>query len=101
MATFEISQFRGGISDYEDKGLEGSFKFGSNLNIRKTRDSLSLNQDLVDEFIYEGVNLPSGSPSLSPSRSVSSSPSKSLSPSASQSPSRSVTRSVTVVKPTA
>ena len=42
--VFEIKSFRGGLSDYEDKGVVGSFKFGSNLDIRKQIDSLSANQ---------------------------------------------------------
>jgi len=93
MPIYEITQFRGGISDYEDKGIEGAFKFGSNLNIRKTKDSLSLNQDLVDEDIREGEDLPSISPSVSPSPSLSPSASASSSPSKSQSPSRSASAS--------
>ena len=49
MRSFEITSFRGGISDYEDKGIPGAFKFGSGLDIRKPVDSLSCQQALVDE----------------------------------------------------
>lgn len=89
MAVYEISNFLAGISDFEDRGIKGSFKLGSNLDIRKTRDTLSCNQALVDE----GVTLQSASPSTSPSASrspstsVSPSGSLSVSPSASASPS--------------
>ncbi len=46
---FLIKSFKGGLSDYENKGTEGSFKFGKNLNIRKKIDSLSCNQALKNE----------------------------------------------------
>lgn len=49
MPVYEITSFRGGISDYEDRGIEGSFKFGSGLNIRKRIDSLTCQQALTDE----------------------------------------------------
>lgn len=94
MAKYEIRSFRGGISDYEDKGIEGAFKFGSNLDIRKTVDSLSCNQALMDEGLHSSHSSsrspsPSASSSRSPSRSVSASPSPTPSPSASVSPSAS------------
>lgn len=98
MAVFEIKSFRGGLSDYEDKGIAGSFKFGSNLDIRKEKDSLSCNQALEDE----GLLVTSQSPSLSisPSATVSAtpsaSPSVSASPSTGASPSPSATGSVSI-----
>jgi len=49
MKSYEIKSFRGGISDYEDKGIAGSFKFGKNLDIRKKVDSLSCQQALASE----------------------------------------------------
>jgi hypothetical protein len=102
-AVYEIKSFRGGISDYEDKGIAGSFKFATNLDIRKREDSLSAGQALVDEGLTEyslsESRSPSSSqsktpsPSSSPSSSVSNTPSTSVSPSqtpsASQSPSSS------------
>ena len=87
MGIFEINSFRGGISDYEDKGIPGSFKFGANLDIRKLRDSLSCQQALMDEGEFGGSSSQSPSSSLSPSASASSSNSPSISPSASASPS--------------
>jgi hypothetical protein len=84
MAVYEIKQFSGGISDYEDRGITGSFKFGANLDIRRTVDSLTCNQALIDEGIYDGR---SPSASVSPSLSISSSPSLSPSPSISPTPS--------------
>lgn len=49
MPIYQITSFRGGLSDYEDKGISGSFKFSSNLDIRKDIDSISCQQDLVEE----------------------------------------------------
>ena len=80
MPVYEITSFRGGISDYDDKGIPGAFKFGKNLDIRKVTDSLSAGQSLQDEG-----TLTSASPSLSVSPSQSGSASPSLSPSASAS----------------
>lgn len=86
---YEISSFRGGLSDYEDKGIQGAFKFGSNLDIRKETDSLSSGQTLSDI----GVVFQSASPSVSPSVSTSPSASSSVSISPSISPSVSVSPS--------
>jgi hypothetical protein len=47
---FTIKSFKGGISDYENAGLAGSFKFGSNLSIHSDTDSLTCNQALVDDL---------------------------------------------------
>lgn len=85
MAVYEILNFDGGNSDFEDRGIKGAFKHGSNLDIRKRRDTLSCGQALVDE----GLTLDSASPSTSPSASVSPSSSASHSPSLSPSPSSS------------
>lgn len=81
MSVYEIKNFGGGISDFEDRGIKGAFKHGTNLDIRKIRDTLSAGQALVDE----GVTLQSASPSRSPSASVSPSASTSHSPSRSPS----------------
>lgn len=83
-----LKSFRGALSDEEDKGLTGSFKFGKNLDIRKRVDSLSATQDLVDEGL-----ITSASPSASPSPSSSPSPSASPSPTPSSSPSASTSHS--------
>jgi hypothetical protein len=104
MPVFEIKSYRGALSDWEDKGTPGAFKFGSNLDVRKDIDSLTCNQALVDEGLDEGHSpslspSPSASlsysPSLSPSGSVSNTPSPTASPSASPSttPSPSVSAS--------
>jgi len=102
MSVFKIDSFRGGLADYEDKGIPGSFKFGSNLDIRKKKDSLSCQQDLVDEGLRSSQS-PSASPS--PSASISASPSvsesasvsatASFTPSSSPSVSKSASPSVT------
>jgi len=89
MAVYEITKFAGGISDFEDRGIAGAFKFGSGLAIRKIRDSLSCEQALVDE----GTTFDSPSASQSPSSSASPSSSMSPSPSGSPSPSSSVSPS--------
>lgn len=95
-SIYEISSFTG-LSDYEDRGAKGAFKFGSNLDVRKAVDSLSCGQALVDEGLHSSR---SPSASISPSISVSFSPSVSVSSSASpstgESPSPSVTPSVSV-----
>jgi hypothetical protein len=85
-----IDSFRGGISDFSDKGIAGSFKHGANLDIRKQVDSLTCGQALIDEGLF-GSRSPSASES--PSSSVSYSPSASLSPSVSVSASPSPTPS--------
>lgn len=46
--AFTIKSFKGGISDWEDKGIRGAFKLGSALSIRRRRDSLYCNQALTD-----------------------------------------------------
>lgn len=89
MPVFEITSFAGGISDYEDRGIKGSYKHGYGIDIRKVRDSLSCKQALKDE----GVTAQSASASQSPSASASPSASVSPSPSASPSPSSSVSLS--------
>ena len=93
--AFRVHSFRGGISDFADKGTPGSFKMGKNLNIRKKEDTLTCNQDLLDEGLFDSS---SPSASVSPSVSVSSSPSPSpsLSSSATPSPSASQSPSVSV-----
>lgn len=50
MSSFLIRSFKGGISDFEDKGIEGAYKFGSGLDPRKDTDSLSCQQVLVDDL---------------------------------------------------
>lgn len=89
MPVYEVTKFSGGISDFSDRGLPGSFKFGYGLDIRKTDDTLSCKQALVDEgTILQSVSSsPSPSASRSPSSSNSPSASPSVSPSSSASPS--------------
>ena len=115
MGIFQTNSWRGGISDYENKGIPGAFKFASGIDIRKIRDSISCQQALVDEGSLiispsqspsssrspSSSNSPSASPSISPSSSASpslggsasTSPSSSKSPSASASPSSSLSPS--------
>lgn len=99
MPAYEITSFRGGPSDYEDKGIPGAFKKASNFDIRRDIDSLYCQQALIDEGLLAGSSSPSASPSpsssvsRSPSPSISASPSATPSPSASASPSSSVSLS--------
>src|SRR5690348_4824974 len=67
MPSYLIESFKAGKADYENKGLPGSFKFGSALNIRKDVDSLSCQNALLDEaagvledFPLWGVNASDG-----------------------------------------
>lgn len=45
-----LNKFAGGISDYEDRGITGAFKYGQNLDVRKRRDSLTCNQAISDDL---------------------------------------------------
>lgn len=47
---YHIRSFLGGQSDYEDKGIAGSFKSGYGLDIRKQKDTLSCQQALKDDL---------------------------------------------------
>lgn len=118
MPIYEITKFSGGISDYDDRGIPGAFKFAKNLDIRKKVDSISAGQALEDEGIVadlasqsisaslsispsssvsSSVSLsPSASPSATASHSLSRSPSASRSPSSSLSPSSSASPSISV-----
>lgn len=46
--SFELKSFIAGKSDYDDKGVAGSFKYGKNLNIRSGLDALQCQQALVE-----------------------------------------------------
>jgi hypothetical protein len=90
MPIYEIKHFSGGLSDWEDRGVTGAFKFGKNLDIRKQIDSLTCAQDLEEEGLHSSRSpSASTSPSSSSSRSPSPSPSKSVSPTPSPSASAS------------
>lgn len=105
---YEIKNFTG-LSDYEDRGIVGAFKFGANLDVRKAIDSLSAGQALKDEGLDSNASSSSSislspsvtasiSPSLSPSLSISKSPSGStgISDSPSATPSISISSSPSV-----
>jgi hypothetical protein len=49
MIPYVIDTFRGGISDEDDKGVKGSFKFGYGLDIHKKKDTLSCQQAMKNE----------------------------------------------------
>ena len=95
--VYEITEFEGGLSSFSNKGIRGSFKFASGIDIRKTVDTLSCGQALLEEGVFGGTHSTSpsksSSASQSPSASESPSPSPSDSPSASASPSGSASRS--------
>ena len=44
---YELKSFKGGKSDYSDRGIYGSFKASKNLDIRGTEDVLTCNYALV------------------------------------------------------
>ena len=103
MQTYTVKEFGGGISSFSDRGIRGSAKFISGIDIRKANDTLSCGQALKEEGLFDtshsqsasvsqsASQSPSGS--VSSSRSPSNSPSKSLSPSASASKSASLSLS--------
>jgi hypothetical protein len=47
MSKFQIKSFRGGKSDYTDRGIAGSFSKSKNLNIRGVSDILECGQALI------------------------------------------------------
>ena len=55
MPQFEIRSFKGGKSDYSDRGIQGSFLAGKNLNIRGEEDSLTCNQALIADGNADAV----------------------------------------------
>jgi len=87
--VLEDKSFEGGISSFADRGIRGAFKFGSNLSIRKTVDTLSCGQALKEEGEFGPSHSQSPSISASASQSPSASSSASYSPSLSNSPSKS------------
>jgi len=50
MPSFILRSYKDGISDYEDKGLPGAFKFGTNLDPRRRIDSIKAQQALTDDL---------------------------------------------------
>lgn len=50
MNSYLIKSFTG-LSDYEDKGRVGAFKYGRNLDVRKDVDSLTCQQALKDDIL--------------------------------------------------
>lgn len=93
---YEITKNQGGISDFEDRGVLGSFRFGTNLDIYRVRDSIIAGQALMDigNILQSISSSQSPSASYSPSGSISPSISSSKSPSASDSPSNSASPSM-------
>lgn len=87
--VYEIRSSEGGISSFADRGIRGSCKFASNIDIRKINDTISCGQSLKDEGLLSVSHSTSASVSQSPSQSPSSSASRSHSPSESVSPSAS------------
>lgn len=66
---FQIKSFRGGKSEFIDRGVDGAFKMAKNLNIRSGVDALTCNQALVadgnaasivTDLIYWTVNSSDG-----------------------------------------
>jgi hypothetical protein len=57
MPQFTIKSFSGGQSEFDDKGIAGSFKFGKNLDVRKRQDTLSCGQATTSETITSDLIL--------------------------------------------
>ena len=49
MDSYVVKSSWGGVSDFDNKGIAGSFKFGTNLDIRKKTDSIACGQALTDD----------------------------------------------------
>jgi len=58
MVPFHLGSFLGGLSDYEDKGIAGSFKSGYGLDIRKQKDTLSCQNALKDDLAVGSMTAP-------------------------------------------
>lgn len=53
-SSFLIQSFSG-LSDFEDKGSRGAFKFGSGLDVRRRRDTLKAGQALANDLALGGL----------------------------------------------
>lgn len=55
-----LDKFSGGISDFNNRGIEGSFKFGKNLDIRKVAlnllKNIRYNKEELERELPEYVN---------------------------------------------
>lgn len=58
MNSYLIKSFKDAVSDYENKGLPGAFKFGSNLDTRRKVDSLKAQQGLTDDLATGTMTTP-------------------------------------------
>lgn len=65
MNSYLINTFRGGISDENDKGIKGAFRYGYALDIHKRQDSLTCKQALktgtatlasLPKFFVKGID---------------------------------------------
>lgn len=50
LIPYHLKSFLGGQSDYQDKGIAGSYKFGYGLSIREQEDSVTCQQALKDDL---------------------------------------------------
>ena len=50
MIPYQLGTFVGGQSDYQDKGIKGSYKFGYGMSIREQEDSITCQQGLKDDL---------------------------------------------------
>ena len=89
MPVLVDKSWEGGVSSFADRGIRGSFKFASNIDIRKVNDTLTCQQALKEEGLFGTSHSQSPSVSQSASQSPSRSASASHSPSESVSPSAS------------
>ena len=50
LIPYQLASFVGGQSDYQDKGIKGSYKFGYGMSIREQEDSITCQQGLTDDL---------------------------------------------------
>jgi hypothetical protein len=58
LIPYHIGTFLGGQSDYQDKGIVGSYKFGYGLSIREQEDSVTCQQGLTDDLALGTMTAP-------------------------------------------
>src|SRR5574337_1571516 len=60
MRTYTIKSWKGGFSDYEDKGIAGAFKWANGVDPRKRRDTISCQQAIVLDTTSDNSGVFSG-----------------------------------------
>jgi len=58
LVPFQLKSWIGGQSDYNDKGIRGSYKFGYGMSIRDQEDSVTAGQALKDDLVTGTFDAP-------------------------------------------